>query len=187
VTDYIRRASESGSQLGIRPSSTARECWDSEQSCVGPTLWFASAKDCRLIYRRENDNMNERYVLSNRIAGLGDRLICLAAAWLYARDTGRSLVVDWRFSCGRIEDSANAFPLCFCPASKLSGDSFLCEHRDSIPSKTSFPRTVEPGCICQGATFATSAEHVCRQGLGGPSDKRKTRCDCADCRIRYVC
>jgi hypothetical protein len=39
-----------------------------------------------------------RYVLSLRRAGLGDRLICFAAACKYARDTNRALVVDWRKS-----------------------------------------------------------------------------------------
>jgi hypothetical protein len=78
--------------------------------------------------------MNERYVLSIRMTGLGDRLICLAAAWLYARDTGRSLVVDWRFG-GLTADSTNAFPLCFCPASKLSGVPF-----DASIVATSLPK-----------------------------------------------
>jgi Nodulation protein Z (NodZ) len=82
--------------------------------------------------------MNERYVLSTRFTGLGDRLICLAAAWLYARDTGRSLVVDWRFG-GLTEDSANAFPLCFCPASKLSGVPFYANIAAASLPKPRFP------------------------------------------------
>jgi hypothetical protein len=78
--------------------------------------------------------MNERYVLSIRMTGLGDRLICLATAWQYARDTGRSLVVDWRFG-GMTENSVNAFPLCFSPASKLSGVPF-----DANIATTSLPK-----------------------------------------------
>jgi hypothetical protein len=39
-----------------------------------------------------------RYVVSIRTAGLGDCLICLGAAWVFARNTGRTLVADWRHS-----------------------------------------------------------------------------------------
>lgn len=82
--------------------------------------------------------MNDRYVLSFRNGGLGDRLICLAAAWLYARDTGRTLVVDWRYG-GMAENSMNAFPLCFCPASKLSGVPFDANIATASLPKPRFP------------------------------------------------
>src|SRR5471030_2756028 len=55
-----------------------------------------------------------RYVISIRSqTGLGDHLICLAAAWRFARDTGRVLVADWRFSPYTLAAKDNLFPLCF--------------------------------------------------------------------------
>ncbi len=87
--------------------------------------------------------MNRRYVVSIRMTGLGDRLVCLAAAWRYARDTGRSLVADWRF--GQITSRApeNAFSLCFKATSDLAGVPFFGdEHIEtgSLP-KPRFPET----------------------------------------------
>ena len=55
----------------------------------------------------------ERCVISIRRTGLGDRLVSLGAAWLYARRTGRTLVVDWRFSGSTAEGTENAFLQCF--------------------------------------------------------------------------
>ena len=65
-----------------------------------------------------------RFVLSLRITGLGDKLICLAAAWKYARDTGRVLIVDWRHS---IYDRSqrNLFASCFEVDSVLAGVPFI--------------------------------------------------------------
>jgi hypothetical protein len=70
-----------------------------------------------------------RYVLSLRRAGLGDRLICFAAACKYARDVNRTLVVDWRRSNYggrnrglfgfRRRDHKNLFLSCFEPLSSI--------------------------------------------------------------------
>lgn len=65
-----------------------------------------------------------RFVLSLRITGLGDRLICLAAAWKYARDTGRVLVADWRNSIYN-RSSQNLFPTCFEVDNELAGVPFV--------------------------------------------------------------
>lgn len=55
----------------------------------------------------------QRSVISIRRTGLGDRLVSLGAAWLFARRTGRTLVVDWRFSGSTAERTENAFLRCF--------------------------------------------------------------------------
>jgi hypothetical protein len=70
-----------------------------------------------------------RYVLSLRRTGLGDRLVCLAAACKYARDTKRTLVIDWRNSIYgrkshglfgfRRPDHENLFLSCFEPLSSI--------------------------------------------------------------------
>ena len=64
--------------------------------------------------------MAGRYVLSLRNTGLGDRIICLCAAWMFARDTRRAIVVDWRHSIYS-SGSSNLFPVCFEPTPKLAG------------------------------------------------------------------
>lgn len=48
-----------------------------------------------------------------RRAGLGDRLMCLGGAWLFARNTGRILVVDWRFGAYSTGSNRNIFERCF--------------------------------------------------------------------------
>src|ERR1700733_11022962 len=68
----------------------------------------------------------QRYVISiRRHTGLGDHLICLAAAWRFARDTGRVLVADWRFSPYTLAAKDNLFPLCFEVPSSLAGVPFI--------------------------------------------------------------
>jgi hypothetical protein len=66
-----------------------------------------------------------RYVVSTRRSGLGDRLVSLAAAWRFARNTGRTLVADWRFSAYALDGAANLFTLCFEGASSLAGVPFV--------------------------------------------------------------
>ncbi len=68
----------------------------------------------------------QRYVISiRRRTGLGDHLICLAAAWRFARDTGRTLVADWRFSPYTLAAEDNLFPLCFEVPAKLAAVPFI--------------------------------------------------------------
>jgi hypothetical protein len=62
-----------------------------------------------------------RYVVSLRPTGLGDRLICLCAAWIFARNTGRTLVVDWRGSRYTPRLEQNLFSLCFANSDELVG------------------------------------------------------------------
>jgi hypothetical protein len=70
-----------------------------------------------------------RYVVSMRRAGLGDRLICLGAAWCFARATGRTLVADWRRSVYSSDPAENTFTLCFEPLTDLAGVPFIGDDR----------------------------------------------------------
>lgn len=69
--------------------------------------------------------MAPRYIVSTRRTGLGDRLVSLAAAWSLARDTGRTLVADWRFSAYALDGKSNLFTLCFENTSDLAGVPFV--------------------------------------------------------------
>ena len=70
-----------------------------------------------------------RYVVSMRVAGLGDRIVCLGAAWLYARNTGRTLVIDWRHGYISPKSKTNGFPLCFKNSGQLAGVPIVCDDR----------------------------------------------------------
>jgi hypothetical protein len=69
--------------------------------------------------------MANRYVVSFRRTGLGDRIICLNAAWRFARETGRTLLADWRYSAYASAPTKNLFPLCFEPQPILAGVPFI--------------------------------------------------------------
>lgn len=73
--------------------------------------------------------MPGRFVVSLRLTGLGDLIICLGAAWRFARNTGRTLVADWRFSFYASEGEKNLFPLCFEPSDELAGVPFIGDDR----------------------------------------------------------
>ncbi|WP_374447889.1 nodulation protein NodZ [Stella sp.] len=70
-----------------------------------------------------------RYALSRRNAGIGDCLVCLGAAWRFARTTGRVLIADWRGSPYSTERSTNLFPLCFEAPDRLAGVPFVGDQR----------------------------------------------------------
>ena len=72
---------------------------------------------------------SDRYVVSMRSAGLGDRIISLGAAWLFARNTGRTLVADWRHSLYSLDFGSNLFEQCFQPLSELAGVRFIADDR----------------------------------------------------------
>ncbi len=72
-----------------------------------------------------DESASVRYVVSRRMAGLGDRLICLCAAWIFARATGRTLVADWRFSRYLPTDQETLFPRCFEATPVLAGVPFV--------------------------------------------------------------
>jgi len=71
------------------------------------------------------EQVTTRYAVSIRMAGLGDCLISLAAAWLYARGTGRKLIIDWRFGYLSPDGQTNAFALCFRNTGQLAGVPFI--------------------------------------------------------------
>jgi hypothetical protein len=76
-----------------------------------------------------------------RSTGLGDRMICLGAAWLFARNTGRTLVADWRFSQYSPNKWKNLFPYCFQTPAELAGVPFT---GDDTIEKLLFPSPREP-------------------------------------------
>jgi|GEM_PF-2372766 len=83
------------------------------------------------LFRRRNpdEHGSNRYVLSIRMTGLGDRLICLGAAWLFARNTGRTLVADWRYGAYAQGDKNDLFASCFEPLLELAGVAFVGDDR----------------------------------------------------------
>jgi hypothetical protein len=114
------------------------------------------------------------------MTGLGDRLVCLAAAWRYARDTARSLIVDWRF--GRITSKApeNGFSLCFKATGELAGVPFFCDEQIETASlpKPRFPEIWNEDAflalpfIRPAHTFAAEQElavHLIREGRDVPA------------------
>jgi hypothetical protein len=73
----------------------------------------------------EKNHAGDRFVVSIRMTGLGDRLASLAAAWRYARDTGRTLVSHWRFGNLSPDSMKNVFLLCFQDTPDLAGVPFV--------------------------------------------------------------
>ena len=67
----------------------------------------------------------ERYVISRRWTGLGDCLGSLYIAWLYARKTGRKLVVDWRFMPYPVPSGENPFAILFENKHEIAGVPLL--------------------------------------------------------------
>ena len=66
-----------------------------------------------------------RYVISRRNTGLGDCLVSLFSAWLFARKTNRVLVIDWRFTPYSIEGEKPLFSHLFSPIEKIDGVQIL--------------------------------------------------------------
>jgi hypothetical protein len=85
--------------------------------------------------------MANRYVVSVRLTGLGDRIICLCAAWRFARNTQRTLLADWRYSAYAPAATENLFPLCFEPQPVLAGVPFIGD--DSV-ARVRLPRPRYP-------------------------------------------
>jgi hypothetical protein len=84
----------------------------------------------------------EPILLVKGIAGLGNRLLCLLTASLYARLSGRKLVVDWRdenYSSGAV----NAFHHFF--------QSSLCAPADQVPATDSVAPAIWRGRLHESA------------------------------------
>ena len=102
------------------------------------------------------DDAPERYLLVKGIAGLGNRLNCTATAILYARLTGRTLVVYWTdpyYSA----DGSNAFDRYF----RCTGSSTA----DHVPATDSINPSVWRGHLDQ-----TAAEMLRRYAPGVRAD-----------------
>ena len=69
----------------------------------------------------------KRFVVSRRRTGLGDCLWSLAAAWQYAKRTGRTLVIDWRGSCYLGQPFTNAFRVFFEQIDEIAGVPVICD------------------------------------------------------------
>jgi hypothetical protein len=100
-----------------------------------------------------------RYVLSLRQTGLGDRLVCLAAACKYARSANRTLVIDWRNSIYsdasrglfgfRRHDHKNLFLSCFEPLSSIGSVPVIAADNfdtGALPRPV-FPKVWEHGAL----------------------------------------
>lgn len=67
-----------------------------------------------------NKNRNKK-VVSRRNAGLGDNLFATAHAWYYAKQTNRSLEINWAPSMYLSDKSANGFPFFFKVPDHIEG------------------------------------------------------------------
>lgn len=89
--------------------------------------------------------MNEnKFLLVKGIAGLGNRILSALTGILYARLTGRRLIIDWRdptFS----RNGSNAFPDLFLCS--------VCEPIENIPMRDSVNPAVWRGNLSTAATF----------------------------------
>lgn len=63
----------------------------------------------------------QKLIVSRRVSGLGDCLISLSSAWYYAKLTGRTLVIDRRWSRYLRERNKNAFSAFFEPLTEIAG------------------------------------------------------------------
>ena len=62
-----------------------------------------------------------KVVVNQRSSGIGDCLVSLVSAWRYARDTERTLVIDWRASCYLEDPLQNLFNSLFEDIDELAG------------------------------------------------------------------
>ncbi|MGH7456036.1 MAG: nodulation protein NodZ, partial [bacterium] len=106
-----------------------------------------------------------KYLLVKGIAGLGNRILCLLTAILYARLTGRRLLVDWR-DPSYSEDGANVFHRYFLCK--------LCNARDEIPITGSIRPNIWRGHLHDSAG---SMEYSYAEVDGNPEIWRKFSVD----------
>ncbi|MGH7451258.1 MAG: nodulation protein NodZ [bacterium] len=76
--------------------------------------------------------VKSRFVISARIAGLGDCLLSLMSAWRYAKLINRTLVIDWRQSLYLRDKNQNAFSAFFEPISAIDGVPVICDDTISL-------------------------------------------------------
>jgi hypothetical protein len=103
---------------------------------------------------------DNKYLLVKGIAGLGNRIRCVLTAILYARLTGRRLIIDWR-DRAYSSDGTNVFPLLFkCP---------LCGLKEDIPDTDSVRPSIWNGRLHESA-FEMQKRH---ETLGSPDSWKK--------------
>jgi hypothetical protein len=85
---------------------------------------------------------NRRYVVAKYTnSGIGDHLTCVIGAWWYARQTGRTLIIDWRGSRFSCEPAKNVFSDYFEPIENAAGVPVIAD--DRVASLT-FPLPIYP-------------------------------------------
>jgi len=84
----------------------------------------------------------EEILLVKGIAGLGNRILCLLTASLYARLSGRKLIVDWRDE-NYSSNGVNAFHQFF--------ESPLCGPADEVPEIDSVTPVIWRSCLHESA------------------------------------
>ena len=83
--------------------------------------------------------MSERFLISKRGTGLGSDMATLVGAWDYAKQTSRTLVIDWRNSRYLSDRLVNAFPRLFQQLDRVNGVNIISD--DSV-SERSYPEPV---------------------------------------------
>lgn len=109
--------------------------------------------------------VQDKYVVVKGIAGLGNRLLCVLTAILYARLTRRRLLVDWR-DRAYSDNGANAFHQYFLCK--------LCDPRDEIPATDSVRPVIWRGHLRDSAA---SIEKQHAEASGIPEMWRKFSVD----------
>lgn len=82
-------------------------------------------------------NPHSGFVVSKRNTGLGDKLICLSAAWRYARAFNRTLLVDWTGACYQTGAAyENPFTTLFVAQQTVSGVELIADNLQNFCCRT---------------------------------------------------
>jgi hypothetical protein len=113
-------------------------------------------------FRRSDAELppTDRCVISRRPTGLGDRIVCLGAAWLFARNTGRTLIADWRHSLYSTRREENLFSRCFESLPALAGVPFVGDDRVARlrASRPRYPECWNDDRLLAAAAIRTTAD-----------------------------
>ena len=110
----------------------------------------------------------KKYVLSNRVAGLGDGLFHLYFSWYIARRTNRTLVIDWCksfYNCQGMEP-LNAFLYFFQPLKDIEGVPVLIapekirQEGNSLSSSPVFTRLISEANIGKAGLFRKTITYL---------------------------
>jgi hypothetical protein len=129
--------------LSEPPSGEVASCLQSlrEDGLLSRAAAPSAQQSPRFLAPAPDRDIHQRYVRSIRGTGIGDRLICLCAAWIFAHSTGRILIADWRFGAYSAPNSGNIFSRCFEQGEELAGVPFV---GDQSVSAMAMPRPRHP-------------------------------------------